>query len=501
MVRKPKEEKESKKVDIEPSSEEYDYAYSSPHSCESLEYTGNLSVTKAQHLTVPLTEIARLISNSGFEDFITYPEGEAEGFHISKHWYFFGGASVWLADYGVYFYTTRVYFSPTGSKHHCTFSFVYAQLYDSDWNEVKGTLEVPQYDSAIPESPMPFPQLLPIPFNGEQGKKYLGPEDPRILTRRNPLGFEEPMVVFNMISEEHDRKRLLHAYFPFTETLIKFRVYGYEPLKREKNWTPFFDPAEPSDTHVRFIYNINPLEILLCDLESGWCKFVQGTARLTEDDVSAIDTLEDVKISEMRGGTTLWPLPAELQSQLPASRKLYIGFARAHLTKCGCGSSMYRPNLFILEENPETKKFAVLLNSAFLDFNIEITPWHADEDQPHCTDSNVLISNGISYWDVQEVKGKASFDDHLGLTLSSGDLNVQVIHILGLLNYIARIPRLLNEASMDGAMSNVVGCALRYSREYCRAYGELFENQDPEDLGFGRLWLRLGFGSATERDD
>lgn len=65
--------------------------------------------------------------------------------------------------------------------------------------------------------------------------------------------------------------------------------------------------------------------------------------------------------------------------KLPKNRKIYIGWARAHLNKCGCGESMYRPNMVILVEdfNPEENRFYYKLSdvSEYIDFNAHVPPW------------------------------------------------------------------------------------------------------------------------------
>ncbi|ODQ81271.1 glycosyltransferase family 91 protein [Babjeviella inositovora NRRL Y-12698] len=495
-----------------------------------------------------------------YRDHISFPDDELEGDHVSHHWFYFSGDSVWLQDYGVHFHVTRVFFSRDGIRSHPKFSVLYAQLYDADWREVKGML---QLQTSAPVKPketfflglfrsflpsqlyrrenefldgpltsstnMKFPQILPIPFR-QNSESFLGPEDPRITLRKNPLGFEEPMIVFNMKSYELGNKRCLHTYFPFTETLTPLLIQGYPPLGNQKNWVPFFDPTEAVNTHAQFLYNLNPLEVLNCDLATGACRFIQGSAA-----GNSVLKLNDLKLSKMRGGSTLWPIPDALQTKLSTGKRLWVGFARAHLVNCGCGDSMYRPNLFVLQQNTFTGEYEVLANSEFLDFDVEITPWkNPPGEDPVCEGVNVLIPNGISYWYVRETKkpkkspfglfggiaslgepkatstakdslksrssgsvaetfsegpNPGSFDDYMGLTISSGDANVQIVHIRGLLNHIALLPGLFDDVDSgsfqdieslasgktplftERRWSNAVGCALQYSSFYCMKLG------------------------------
>ncbi|RCK65767.1 Beta-mannosyltransferase 7 [Candida viswanathii] len=443
-----------------------------------------------------------------------------------KKWLRFGGSSVWLPEYNIHYMVSRVFYSPSGIPNRAFVSFLYIQIFDSDWNELPAgtSLDLPFEDKARTTQPRmhglfqgwtiekflnfkktSFPQILPIPFDYElepfSNKYYFGPEDPRVVLRRNPLGFTEPIIVFNMKAMKLT-KRVMHIYIPFSNDLKVLKKRNERFAHIEKNWTPLMGLHDISLTKVKFVYSFEPLEVLECDVYSGNCDIIQKPEK---DDYDYF--------GDLRGGTQLIELPLfstdslppvlSSKFQLPQDRKVYIGWARTHLNECGCGDSMYRPNFIALIEDYDVVKdmYAYHISdiSGYVDFNVDITPWFPDQANElvsgmsgQCIGRNVLIPNSIAYWevdsvvvndrsysrqdlkDMMELEGEREsflFNDHMGITLSSGDRDVRIVHVKGLLDYVLKFPSLYSEkrSNEDGDPFNVE-CARRASEEYCRIY-------------------------------
>lgn len=450
-----------------------------------------------------------------------------------KQWFRFGGSSTWLEQFEVHFMVSRLIYSPSGIPNKGFASFLYVQLFDRDWVEIEKELDIP-YDQEIIQNiinsdgsitevlilksvayrNMKFPSLLPIPFKylllTPNNKYYYGPEDPRILKRTNELGFEEPVVVYNL-KDLDINKRVMFMYLPFSNKL-KMLTKRSEPFADiEKNWTPFVSAKQPN-THLNFVYSINPLEVVTCEISTGVCDFIQK-----------IDKTNINYFGPLRGGTQLQALPIKDLSghlkqrfNLPENRDIYVGWARTHLNKCGCGESMYRPNMIVLVEDyvPETETFKYKMGviSDFMDFNADIPKWTVpkfddegkllpDDDVAICDKSlrNVLIPNSIAYWEIDKIISNSVnydrkyfskiskadstvvFNDYMGITLSAADADVKVVHVKGMLNYILKIDSLFdgetvvkedNKLVTDGSDLNQQ-CSEKAAKDYCVRYAEL----------------------------
>lgn len=450
-----------------------------------------------------------------------------------KQWFRFAGSSVWLEDLGVHYMVSRLIYSPSGIPNKGFASFLYVQLFDRNWVEIDKTLLIPYeqqtvkntidsegniaeevLDRKVTYREVDYPSVLPIEFgyllDVPNNKYYYGPEDPRIIKRTNDLGFEEPIVVFNLKSLEIS-KRVMHMYFPFSNNMKMLKKRSEPWANIEKNWTPFISTRQPN-TKLNFMYSVEPLEIVTCELDTGMCDFIQ---KLEKTSINYFGPL--------RGGSQLEQLPLDnLPSiikdkfNLPANRSIYVGWARTHLTNCGCGESMYRPNLIILIEdfNPTLEKYYYKLGhvSDFVDFNADIPPWvipEFDSDgqliegdkKPACDKSlrNVLIPNSIAYWQVKglidnekvynqenldtikELSDNAVLVDYMGVTLSAADSDVSVVHIKGMLNFISKIETLFDKDTVidTDLKFNHFGynlnqqCSEIAAKDYCVRYAEL----------------------------
>lgn len=442
------------------SSKSANYEFVKQDVCRSLKFTGDFKMSPQTFLAADFKKLSWALSQ--VPDYAQIIQDAKQKFEskipVEKQWLRFGGSSVWLPYFKVHYMVSRVLYTPSGIPNKAFVSFLYVQLFDTNWKELPPqTLKLPYeqkvsqnqlntdgsithliLDSNINYREIEFPSFLPIPvevkFDSDDNKHYWGPEDPRVLARTNSLGFEEPIILFNMKSVKLV-KRVMHQYLPFSHEIKVLKKRDEPWANIEKNWTPFisatipknrrsnkkaedYEPAETfrreSDDYLNFIYSIEPLEILTCEIDSGICDFLQKPEK---DDANYVGPL--------RGGSQLVKFPfSELipdhvkkDVELPANRQVYVGWARAHLDDCGCGEAMYRPNLIVLVEdyNPSTKKFYYKLAdvSESFDFHAEVPAWidiKTDEngellpsEPEECNGRNVLIPNSIAYWDIHAI--------------------------------------------------------------------------------------------------
>lgn len=526
-----------------------DYTFSEESMCNSLQYERSLTYSQQSFLNADYTTLqAALASNEGFSQILAEANRKFKPkIPAEKQWHRFAGSSVWLPQYGLHFMVSRVMWSPSGIPNKAFASFLYAQLFDRNWEEVPEThLKVP-YEEKVTKSVInadgtkseltldttksfrniKFPSFLPISFDYhmhvDSGKYYWGPEDPRIIGRTNSQGEVEPIIVFNMKNHKLE-KRVMHSYKPFSDDLqiLKRRSgkFGYI----EKNWTPFFGRQCQNEDKINFVSSMDPLEVMACSLEDGICDPLYENTKTP---------------GPLRGGTQLMELPIDDQIpdhvrnlyKLPDNRKVFVGWARTHLKECGCGESMYRPNLIVFVEdyNPDTKKYYYKVTdvSEYFDFDITAPEWYMPkiasdgtliEPEPkQCVGRSVLIPNSIAYWGIsailknnvlyrrqfysviptdeeiadknagkvmkQEYKREAipvEFEDYMGITLSGGDMDVSIVHVKGLLDYILNIPSLFDKATVitsdekfqqRGFDYNNI-CAAKASHQYCVRFAE-----------------------------
>lgn len=332
---------------------------------------------------------------------------------VDKHWYRLAGSSVWLEEYGVHFFISRIIYSPSGVKNTPVISLTYAQLFNDQWQELEhAELIVPTNNPDVGNqlvlndqiyTNMKFPGFLHVPsYHDRTRGKFYGPEDPRIILVKNPKGFEEPLIVFNAYQRKilennlvnEDDQKVLEVKFGFYRSmfmcwpwqfqrgkaniddmvdhvhirhiynrLVELKRVNIPRVKNQKNWTPFISFEERSkhnfDNYIYFVYRWTDLEVLRCDLanvvgESN-CEFEY---RLNEE------LPENGPVGELRGGTGLininqfltlyaqiYPEVVPLVKNLPPKRELWLGFARAHLDDCGCGQDLYRPNMVVITKD------------------------------------------------------------------------------------------------------------------------------------------------------
>ncbi|RLV96098.1 Beta-mannosyltransferase 8 [Spathaspora sp. JA1] len=422
---------------------------------------------------------------------------------VDQHWFRFGGNSVYLQDYGVHFMVSRVSYSIDGAKNKALFSIVYAQIFDESWQEIPNIeLIVPTNNETF--TSIKYPSILPIAtYNA--GSLYKGPEDPRIVLTKSQSGYMEPMIIFNAYGQvlkpstdadsqpEYSTKRYMFLSWPWqtqqgklipseTEDSKKLVYSKTVALRRdgrlvmEKNWTPMFSSTDREqygyDKYMYIVYQWSNLEILKCPLTEGYfkCKtiFQQGKGSQA--------------IGNFRGGTPMVNINTLLEShqqqfpklinQIPPGKEIWIGFARAHLKNCGCGESMYRPNIvMMIKENDE---FKITHVSSYLSLNVPIVAWDSTRAYSLCIGRNVMLPNGISHWVINQ-DDSGDFEDYLTLTISRADVTVDVMHIQGLLfQMLEKSNNLFGESNdnVDNRNINIINCALGSSLEFCKAFAE-----------------------------
>ncbi|KAK6465643.1 hypothetical protein DFJ63DRAFT_27504 [Scheffersomyces coipomensis] len=475
---------------------------------------------------------------------------------IEHYWYRLAGSSVWLEQYGVHLMISRVLYAPRGVRNQPIVSLMYAQIFNENWQELTNTeLVIPSDDQKF--RIMKFPQFLPIPFYHDYDNtigKYYGPEDPRILLVKNTFGYEEPMIIFNsyhrkLIGFDDDSDeyvlqkpqfyRSMFVCWPWQfqtgkknmdvmdkdytnreyNRVLELKIKNLPRQRTQKNWTPFksFQSSKTQhtfDNYLYFVYRWANFETLKCSLQDGICGF---NYRLNKD------LHPMARIGPLRGGTQLVNLnelmstqtPFHLNDFLPPDREIWLGFARAHIDRCGCGSNMYRPNLVIVvkdtikvkqpslfgsNENDDAYTYEDVYRvshvSSSISFNIPLIGWDLFNPQFQCAGSSILIPNGISSWSIRTTNEgndhdykSWKFDDYLTLSMSISDFTIHTINIKGLLNQVLSLNSLfLSQSdqsddsylqipqSVAGANSKLgfnndnILCALQSSADFCQAY-------------------------------
>lgn len=512
---------------------------------------------------------------------------------VHKFWYRLAGSSVWLEQYGVHFMISRILYSPSAARNRPIISLTYGQLFTKDWKELTNTkLVVPtnnlrsssdEYEASEEQKfeVLKFPYFLPIPFWHDYDNvehKYYGPEDPRVLLVKNSKGYTEPLIIFNAyhrklssFDDDEDDKivmkpdfyRSMFMCWPWQfqkgkentdglanedydnrtyNKVVELKIKNIPRQKKQKNWTPFISEnlrtINGYDKFINFVYRWADFEVLKCDLihDTGSCSF---TYRLNNE----LST--GSQVGPLRGGTELKNINDMIKTQtdlaiekiLPPGREVWLGFARAHIDKCGCGNNMYRPNLVVVvKDSILTKKvvddeksskiykdfYKVSHISSSISLNIPIIGWDLERPKDVCIGSNVLIPNGISSWNIQSIKenfdtGFFDAEDYLTLSLSISDVTVHTINIKGLLGQILKLndkslflqaekntdeseasvknlhipdaniidnPLKNNKVHLIGYNNDNLVCALQGSSEFCQEYGRENENVFEDDLQY-----------------
>ncbi|GMF99034.1 hypothetical protein B5S30_g5339 [[Candida] boidinii] len=439
---------------------------------------------------------------------------------INDSWFTFAGSSIWLEDESCHLMVSRVIYAPE-YKDKPIISFMRLQLFDSDWKEIKdkriryNDLTKDEIDAVLrnynyndkdknkildPIS-LKFPTLLHVPFDSKvTNKRFLGPEDPRIILKDGEYS-KEPVIIFNMRTTNNVDERGMHAIFPFRKpnpksrqrNLIKFKIQGLKvatELSIEKSWTPFFDTfkvgdSANSDGIIFFIYTFDPLVILKCSLDNGRCQKLQ-------DNIYGSTFSKESK-GYIHGGSEMQPIPRNVIKLLNNGDEnkllqMWITFPRTNIKRCGCGKAFYRPSLAVIIK--EDGIFRSELMSDSIDFGLNVLSWNGKDSTCDDTGPNVLIPNGISFWDIKlpDISSTNNkdrlpvFNDILGLTISESDSNTKLIFIKNILNYIMNVYNdksnykyMLGGYNYDGDVTyrtnKVSTCMIESAIKACRVYG------------------------------
>lgn len=443
---------------------------------------------------------------------------------ISDHWYQLIGSSVWLKQYGIHLMISRIVYTDT-DQGYGVISLSYLQVFDRDWNELDHVeLMIRKEDGTY--KPVQYPQFAPIPLYYNAKVKigqFYGIEDPRIQVIINKNGDEEPIIIYNSphrkIKEteaQNDGKSVV-KYGKYRsiflgwlwrtqkgknnlEELPDKKMHSMEYIKikemirpnnerrgTEKNWGLFLDyemrKEKGFDTHLYFIYQFKDTKILKCSLyDEDNCEWEyevndymgSGSFHGGTELVSINRILDEHKLPELD----------DLKLRIPEGRQIWIGFARAVLKECGCGTHLYRPNLIVFMKDKREYKFSYV--SSFNDFGIEVLEWWIG--QGLCTAKNLIIPNGISSWNIEKEKD-GSLMDYMTFTITRRDATVDLVHLKGILRSLLfenSNPKLLAHEQKGFRTNTNLDCALRRSDEYCKVYAaeveakETFENKNKE---------------------
>lgn len=500
--------------------------------CQSLNKNIGLEITQSQILEFSYEKIVRILIQQMKDDpailelkgfFNDDLEQHLQDGSAGDHWYKFAGTTVWLEQYGVHFMISRMMYSPPGPKKHSVLSLLYGQVYDENWNELENVeLVLPTPNTLNKDKSyrsIKFPSFLPIPFYHDSNyrlKRFYGPEDARMLLVKNKDGVDEPLIVFNAYhrktsdeikideassSIKFEYYRSMFIGWPFQSQLGKQNVDGTQKskyanneytkvtelkfsgsprLKVQKNWTPFVSnkarQADGYDKNIHFVYRWQNLEIVKCRL-ADHSEISQCTFEYKRDESLPLDA----KVGDLRGGTELISLSnifPELDNHFKLDTEVWIGFSRAHIKSCGCGSSMYRPNLVVLYRDDNVFKIAQL--SGFLSLDIKVTGWSNPQKICQPREPDALIPNGIASWDVNShmVGLKQVHEDYVTLVLSAGDSIDHKIHIKNLLKVVLSETSLLSSDNKLGYNDDLVVCSINNSKDFCAAYGKLQSKVD-----------------------
>ena len=198
-------------------------------------------------------------------------------------------------------------------------SFMFAQIHDSNWRELKDYTVHWQGNQII------FPRIPDIDSVCVVGKQTFGPEDPRLIMEE---GQEEPVIIFNQIDditfEPNERAMFLHK--PCSNITTVLKIQNRECRGIEKNWAPLFLKQRSSSTQgspskfMWFVYNYEPLQILKCQISSGHCKFVYQQQNIVMPwELHKLGRLYGNTYGSISGGTNYIPISKSSGHRLQSS--------------------------------------------------------------------------------------------------------------------------------------------------------------------------------------
>ncbi|KAI0161962.1 hypothetical protein GGR57DRAFT_517417 [Xylariaceae sp. FL1272] len=339
---------------------------------------------------------------------------------VSRTWARSCGSSVWLEKLNVYLAVSRIIFYTKGVKQWPEISFLRGQIYDEDWQEIRN------HTVHWGNNNVTFPTIFKVEAPYEQGGCFYGPEDPRIIVEEG-VPDAEPVIVFNMLTDTHEKTRKMHILRPFSGYFKRLSI-SWEGADTQKNWAPFFYDTTglsrrrlPSQ-YIYFGYDFNNFRILRCHLEAGFCHMVYEQ-RVTEEQSQR----HNHGRARTSGGTNLVPVP--LGRNAVSGSTAYVGFPRTHVDGSCRSGATYRPELMVIVVSGGGMYFHLQYLSDQIDFGDMVLTTKARFDP--CGDGRILIANSVARWEIER-----NGADVMTLTVSVADSTVQVLRIRGVLGYV-----------------------------------------------------------------
>lgn len=407
-------------------------------------------------------------------DYSRLPQDQSFTELVNKTWGEMSGSTVWLEQHQVYLTASRVFFYDRGVKQWAIISFLRLQLHDANWNPVVATIA---WQGRLIE----FPQTVALDIPHEIGGCWYGPEDPRIVFEAGIEG-AEPAIIFNMRYDAKEVYRAMYAYYPFSNSTVRFHIEDMPPpppgktwiAHYEKNWAPFFPPQPSTSTgthpnqYIHFVYDLLPIRILRCNQRTGACKFV------FEQPHSAVYKAEHDHGNtggEIRGGTNFELLPKSVQ--IRPGLTTYIGLTRTH-TYDACGKDdFYRSEITLLTTDG-TSYYLDYVSEALTGLD-HLFLTESELDDP-CGKGRILLANSIAriYDD----------EDMIDVTWGVNDASVQVARLRGIQALVKGLPQWRIAGKRYGSSSwpqveiqsvlNVTQDLLGCSERSCTEYALLF---------------------------
>lgn len=501
------------------------------------------------HEPIEVSEPKRINDPTGFNDLWNYLDTHGYDKLLASHnetgWFKFSGSSVWLPGDKCYLYVSRYLYAPK-QRDYPIASLSRMQAFDENWKEIIGKriryvdverdevkrvlqkhLEVDN-DVALDNISLKLPKFLNIPIKVIEGRRrlFFGPEDSKISYRKSNLMEDEPIITFNMLTQNDGR--LMHAGFPlrkpkddgiaiYKELRYSGSFTGEEIV--EKNWSPFYDDTDAEHKmnslgSAHFLYSMSDMLVLECDFDIGRCeKHIleaqekendakdekEGTkekeeAKEKEETKEEEDTTNSTTSSKhlsprgkkifLRGGTNIIRIPDLLKKHIIGDAKdldMWFGLSKIHDSECSCGRSSYRPNFFILLR--KNGIYTIDMLSTVSEFGITVIPWSGGNVDRCDGHPNILSPNSISFWDVQKTETK--YTDFMAVTLSIADTEDVRVFIKGIADYITGIYG--EKLDIDGTSyfnkySNIIEqCSLIASNQHCEEYTKLHPKIEPDD--------------------
>ncbi|CDK25903.1 unnamed protein product [Kuraishia capsulata CBS 1993] len=452
--------------------------------CRFIQHKEGLGVADQKILSDDLASVRKLLIATSYSELVTQnePEDVDVSSLVNLRWARFSGASVWLADYNVHLLVSRVMYAKDGVFGTPTASFIRAQVYDRNWNELMNySLKLVDSKGEVYKQ-ITFPTLFDVGFNPETDRDMAGAEDPKIALRVNSDGKEEPVIFFNMFNGKIAGRRAYHAYLPFSkhDYLVGFSVPDVPQKEADKDWVPFFarDVGDSGEItgFVYFIYQFNPLTVIKCSMDYGECHV--AFQHDSEKYPSSID-------SHITMGSNLILLPqgvptAEFGAYGAKKRDVWVGFSNLKLYNCGCGDATFRPSLFVLILDGDN--FRIEFGTTSVDFGLTVAPIHS-ENVASCQadDKSILTVGSVGSWDVTSYdKETHLYEDYMSIVLTEADRQISVVRLTGVLNYILGSRRLEHKSKRVAERLyadehvqrsiRVQQCALYSAKDYCTEY-------------------------------